>query len=67
MLPTALKEEVEDFDFASWLNCCYFALLDCFPLLLRFLTSLIKFALWHWGKTQETTACLETRGSWRTC
>ena len=43
MLSVALEEEPKVLDFVLWLNCYYFVLLDCFPLFLHFLTSLIKF------------------------
>ena len=46
----ALEEELKVLDFVLWLNCYDFALLDCFPLFLKFITSLIKFALWNSGK-----------------
>ena len=49
----------------QWLNY-YFVLLDCFPLLLPFITSLIKFILWNSGKAQEAKVFLHTRGRLRT-
>ena len=48
-------------DFVLWLNYYYCVLLDCFPLLLHFLTSLIKFALWNLGKAYEAKTFLQTR------
>ena len=50
ILSIALEEELKVLDFVLWLNYYYFVLLDCFPLFLHFLTSLIKFALWNSGK-----------------
>ena len=44
---TAFEEEIRVLDFVLHLNYYYFVLLDCFPLFLHFLTSLIKSALWH--------------------
>ena len=60
-LSIALEEELEVLDFVLWLNYCYFVLLDCFPLFLYFLTSLITLALWNLGKAEEAKAFLQTR------
>ena len=46
ILSTAPEEEQKILDFVLWLNY-YFVLLDCFPLLLHFLTSQIKFVIWN--------------------
>ena len=50
MLSTALEEELKVLDFVLWLNYYCFVLLDCFLLILHFLTSLVKFAFWNLGK-----------------
>ena len=49
-------------DFVLMAKVYYFILLDCFPLFLHFLTSLIKFVLWSSGETEEAKAFLQTRG-----
>ena len=49
----ALEKELKVLDFVLWLNYYYFVLLDCFPLFLHFLTSLIKFALCNSWKAEE--------------
>ena len=49
ILSMALKEELKVLDFALWPNYCSFIFLNCFPLFLHFLTSLIEFALWSSG------------------
>ena len=41
ILSIALEEELKVLGFVLWLNYYYFVLLDCFPLFLHFLTSLI--------------------------
>ena len=62
ILSIDLKEELKVLDFVLQLNNYYFVLLDCIPLFLYFLTSLIKFALWNSGKAQEAKAFIQRRG-----
>ena len=51
----ALEDEIKVLEFVL------FILLDYFPLLLHFLTSPIKFALWNSEKAWETIAFLQTK------
>jgi len=46
ILSITLEEELRVLEFVWWLSYYYLVLIDCFPLLLYFLTSLIKFILW---------------------
>ena len=46
ILSTALEKELKVLDDASWLHDYYLVSLDCFPLFLYVLISLIKLILW---------------------
>ena len=46
ILSVALEKELKVPDSASWLTCYCWLSLDCLPLFLRSLTSLIRLALW---------------------
>ena len=48
MLSGALEEELEVLDTVQ--NYYGFVLLECFLLILHFLTSLVKFAVWNLGR-----------------
>ena len=67
IFPIAFEEELKALDFAQWLNYHYLVLIDCFPLSLHFLTSLIKLTVWlkffrklgrgHCGDGRTTGCC----------
>ena len=44
-MPIVYEEELKVLDFVQWLKHYYFVLPDCFPFLLHFLTSPVKFTL----------------------
>ena len=62
MLSIVLEEELKVLDFVLWLKYYYFVLLDCFPLFLHFLVSLIKFSPWNSEKAKDAKAFLQTTG-----
>ena len=60
-----VRRKLSVFNFVKWLKYYCFVLLDCFPLLLHFLISLIEFFLWNSGKAQEAKVFLQTKGQQR--
>ena len=53
ILSIALEGELNVLDFVQWLNYYYFVLLDCFPLFLHFLTSLIELLFGTRGRPRR--------------